>query len=58
MLSDLTESDYLRYYGGHFELRFPLWCGNVGSGAIELPEHENRVLWFEITLLAPPQAEI
>jgi len=37
-------SNYLRYYGVHLDFQFPLWCGNVGSGATELPDPENVVL--------------
>jgi len=42
----------------HLEFRLAVWCGNVGHGATEMPDPENMVLWFEIALLAPPQAEI
>jgi len=41
ILSDLTGSNNLRYYGGHLEFRLPLWSINVGSGATEFPDLEN-----------------
>jgi len=32
------------YYGSHLEFRLSVWCGNVGSGATELPDPENMIL--------------
>jgi len=43
ILSDLTGSDCLRYYGDHLEFGPQLWSGNVGSGAKEFPDLENMV---------------
>jgi len=60
ILSDLTGSDKSKMAAANPEvlisplvhmlvtqfqrLNLPLWCGNVGSGASELPDPENLIL--------------